>query len=243
MPQNSGINYSDLTRPPAPPASAQPNVAAVAGTQTQPNVQAQEEEQERRKVLPGFRPFGGKIARALLGEDEAFGGDRGAIDFIRSEDSEGRSFMDNVMNTLSDPRMRYQLSQAAKATEGFVPRNFATDMEEAGQAYDDMIAKRDYLEAQTRDVDKTDTEKLVDYYVDSVAAKNPDLTEDQLASLRTGMNMSLFKSSRDAAELAAKLEILSLVPNAAITSEMYERLAQGSIDQNLLDMISGDVTQ
>ena len=219
---------------------SKPNVAAVAGTQTQPNVQAQEEEQERRKVLPGFRPFGGKIARALLGDDEAFGGDRGAIDFIRSEDSEGRSFMDNVMNTLSDPRMRYQLSQAAKATEGFVPRNFATDMEEAGQAYDDMVAQRDYLEAQTRDVDKTDTEKLVDYYVDSVAAKNPDLTEEQLASLRTGMNMSLFKSSRDAAELAAKLEILSLVPNAAITSEMYEKLAQGSVDQELLDMIGGN---
>ena len=222
---------------------SKPNVAAVAGTQTQPNVQAQEEVQERKKVLPGFRPFGGKIARALLGEDEAFGGDRGAIDFMRSGDPEGRSFMDNVMSTLSDPRTRYQLSQAAKATEGFVPRNFATDMEEAGQAYDDMVAQRDYLKAQTRDVDKTDTEKLVDYYVDSVAAKNPDLTEEQLASLRTGMNMSLFKSSRDAAELAAKLEILSLVPNAAITSEMYERLAQGSIDQNLLDMISGDVTQ
>ena len=30
-----------------------------------------------------IRPFGGAIARALLGEDEKFGGDRGAIDFIR----------------------------------------------------------------------------------------------------------------------------------------------------------------
>lgn len=30
-----------------------------------------------------FRPFGGVIARALLGEDEKFGGDRGAIDFVR----------------------------------------------------------------------------------------------------------------------------------------------------------------
>ena len=32
-----------------------------------------------------FRPFGGILARALLGEDEKFGGDRGAIDFIRSK--------------------------------------------------------------------------------------------------------------------------------------------------------------
>ena len=32
-----------------------------------------------------FRPFGGILARALLGEDEKFGGDRGAIDFIRTK--------------------------------------------------------------------------------------------------------------------------------------------------------------
>ena len=37
----------------------------------------------RQKVLPGFRPFGGVIAKALLGKDEAFGGDKGLIDFVR----------------------------------------------------------------------------------------------------------------------------------------------------------------
>ena len=31
----------------------------------------------------GFRPFGGAVRRALLGKDEKFGGDKGAIDFIR----------------------------------------------------------------------------------------------------------------------------------------------------------------
>ena len=40
----------------------------------------------KRNVLLGkgakFRPFGGVLARALLGEDEKFGGDRGAIDFL-----------------------------------------------------------------------------------------------------------------------------------------------------------------
>jgi len=38
---------------------------------------------KRKKVFGKFRPFGGKIAKALLGEDEAFGGDKGAIDFVR----------------------------------------------------------------------------------------------------------------------------------------------------------------
>ena len=32
-----------------------------------------------------FRPFGGVIARALLGDDEKFGGERGLIDFVRTK--------------------------------------------------------------------------------------------------------------------------------------------------------------
>ena len=32
-----------------------------------------------------FRPFGGVIARALLGDDEKFGGERGLIDFLRNK--------------------------------------------------------------------------------------------------------------------------------------------------------------
>jgi hypothetical protein len=32
-----------------------------------------------------FRPFGGVIARALLGDDEKFGGERGMIDFLRNK--------------------------------------------------------------------------------------------------------------------------------------------------------------
>lgn len=32
-----------------------------------------------------FRPFGGVLARALLGDDEKFGGERGLIDFVRTK--------------------------------------------------------------------------------------------------------------------------------------------------------------
>ena len=38
---------------------------------------------KKGKLFPKFRPFGGVIARALLGDDEKFGGERGLIDFIR----------------------------------------------------------------------------------------------------------------------------------------------------------------
>ena len=48
---------------------------------------------KKRGILFGkdakFRPFGGAIARALLGDDEKFGGDRGAIDFIRIKKKSG----------------------------------------------------------------------------------------------------------------------------------------------------------
>ena len=37
------------------------------------------------KLFPKVRPFGGVIARALLGDDEKFGGERGMIDFIRTK--------------------------------------------------------------------------------------------------------------------------------------------------------------
>ena len=229
----------ELMGPPLPPGYLSP-AEIVQQQRNQPKPDASTSvgepvgpDKERKKFLPKVRPFGGKIAKALLGEDEAFG----------SKDSANQGFLERTISKLQDPRTRYAIAKANQPSEGFTPRNAMSDMVLGAQEYDDAVAKRDYLKAQTRDVDKTDTEKLVDYYIDSIAAKNPDLKEDQLASLRTGMNMSLFKSSRDAAELAAKLEILSLVPSAAITSEMYEKLAQGSIDQNLLDQIAGDVTQ
>ena len=35
------------------------------------------------RVLPGIRPFGGVLAKVLLGKDEKFGGEKGLIDFLR----------------------------------------------------------------------------------------------------------------------------------------------------------------
>ena len=46
-----------------------------------------EKEKPKKK---GFRPFGGAIRRALLGKDEKFGGDKGAIDFIRRKKKEDK---------------------------------------------------------------------------------------------------------------------------------------------------------
>ena len=44
-----------------------------------------------------FRPFGGVLARALLGDDEKFGGDKGLIDFIRKEEKPVKKNLGGMM--------------------------------------------------------------------------------------------------------------------------------------------------
>ena len=248
-PQGSGFTLNEMPGLPSvvtPPASSQQQSDETVEESNEEVVttpaapfQKQEVEEERKKVLPGFRPFGGKIARALLGDDEAFGGDRGAIDFIRTQEPNaqgGRGFLDNVMNTLSDPRMRYQLSQAAKATEGFVPRNFATDMEEAGQAYDDALAQREYIKAQTADKSTTDLEKLTDFFMSNVDTSGAD--EQEILSLRYEIANSLNNMSVDQTKQALAAELVKAFGDDEYGIEAVEKIMnQLTTGRSLSDVI------
>ena len=217
----------------------QPAAPAVAQQKAKPEEVVEggveKDEVETQKPATGITKF-------LLGADGKFGGDeegeKGAIDFLRGAPAD---FLQNTISKLQDPEMRYALAKAAQPSEGFVPRNFLSDVAEAREEYKDIQAKRDYLQAQTREADKTDTEKLVDYYIDSIAGANPDLSEEQLLSLRTGLNASLFKSQQSSADLASKLEILALIPDSNLTQNIFDKLSEGALDQNLLDMIGGKV--
>jgi hypothetical protein len=51
---------------------------------------AKVEKEKPKKERKRFRPFGGAIRRALLGKDEKFGGDKGAIDFVRRKKKEDK---------------------------------------------------------------------------------------------------------------------------------------------------------
>jgi len=245
----AGFTLNEMPNLPAvvtPPASSQQQADETVEESSEEVVttpaapfQQQEVEEERKKVLPGFRPFGGKIARALLGDDEAFGGDRGAIDFIRTQepnDQGGRGFLDNVMNTLSDPRMRYQLSQAAKATEGFVPRNFATDMEEAGQAYDDALAQREYIKAQTADKSTTDLEKLTDFFMSTIDTSNAD--EQEVLSLRYRIANSLNNMSVDQTKQALAAELVKAFGEDEYGIQAVEKImSQLTTGEDLADIV------
>lgn len=177
-----------------------------------------------------------RFKRFLLGEDEKFGGDRGAIDFIRGEPAD---FLSRSIEKLGDPRVRYQLSQAAKATEGFVPRNFFTDVEEAGQAYDDMMAKREYIEAQTEAEQTSDMEQLATFYASNLPGFD-ELSEEQQSDIIGQVGLTLFEDQNAQKEAATLIEVLKILGRGEDSKAFIEKFAstESNLGSTLGDMQS-----
>ena len=136
-----------------------PNLPAVVVPE-EPEEEDVEVEEERRKVLPGVRPFGGKVARYLFGEDEALGGD----------DDKDKGFFENAITTLQDPRTRYAIAKANQPSEGFTPRNALSDMVMGAQEYDLIQAQKE---------DKT----ALMQNLEALKEVKPDATVDELLDL------------------------------------------------------------
>ena len=87
-------------------------------------------------------PFGGKEeeteAVETPVETQQTGGTGGG-----STTTEEPGFFKRALETVSDPRLQYQLAKAGQATEGRVPRNFFSDMVLAGEEYDLLQAQKD----------------------------------------------------------------------------------------------------
>ena len=148
-----------------------------------------------------------------------------------------RDFLTNTISKLQDPRLQYQLAKAAQPSEGFTPRNFFSDVTLAGQEYDDMKAKRDYLEAQTRSEQKTDLEKLTDFYMTTLDTEG--LTSDQTSEIRRQFAISLFKDQQRAGEMETLVEILSLIANSDQAVEIFKKFEGGesSFDKAMADAL------
>ena len=148
-----------------------------------------------------------------------------------------RDFLTNTISKLQDPRLQYQLAKAAQPSEGFTPRNFFSDVTLAGQEYDDMKAKRDYLEAQTRSEQKTDLEKLTDFYMTTLDTEG--LTSDQTSEIRRQFATSLFKDQQKAGEMETLVEILSLIANSDQAVEIFKKFEGGesSFDKAMADAL------
>ena len=228
----------ELMGPPLPPGYLSP-AEIVQQQRNQPKPDASTSvgepvgaDKDRKKFLPRVRPFGGKIAKALLGEDEAFG----------SEDSSNQGFLERTISKLQDPRTKYAIAKANQPSEGFATRNAMSDMVLGAQEYDDAVAKRDYLAAQTRDVDRTDTEKLVDYYINTLR-DTEEYDEKQLSLFKKKMNSLFFTQGQDAQKTAMLAEILKLVPTAEDAIDIGGKVFKGSEETQkaLASIIGGKI--
>ena len=173
----------------------------VVPKEPEQNVEVNE---EGKKVLPKVRPFGGKIARALFGEDEAIGGEK----------QKDRGFVGTLMDRLSDPRVQYQLAKAGQASEGYVPRNFGSDVTLAGAEYDQLQAKLDAAKPE-----------LVQQYeaIRPYAEQGPDETKEDVDRK---VFRSLFRRMDAATQLEALLTLYKSVPNALENLGTFEEFTK-----------------
>ena len=118
------------------------------------------------------------------------------------------------MDKLSDPRLQYQLAKAAQPSEGFVPRNFFSDVTLAGQEYDQLQAELDAKKPE-----------LVQQYeaIKPYAERGPNETEEDVDRR---VLKSLFDRMNAAAQLEALLTLYKSVPDAATNLEAFEEFAR-----------------
>jgi len=125
-----------------------------------------------------------------------------------------RGFVGTLMDRLSDPRVQYQLAKAGQASEGYVPRNFGSDVTLAGAEYDQLQAKLDAAKPE-----------LVQQYeaIRPYAEQGPDETEEDV-------DRKVFKSLFDRMDAATQLEALltlyKSVPDAVTNLESFEEFAK-----------------
>ena len=133
---------------------------------------------------------------------------------IQEEPGGVRGFVGNLVDKLSDPRLQYQLAKAAQPSEGFVPRNFFSDVTLAGQEYDQLQAELDAKKPE-----------LVQQYeaIRPYAERGPNETEEDVDRR---VLKSLFDRMNAAAQLEALLTLYKSVPDAATNLEAFEEFAR-----------------
>ena len=112
---------------------------------------------------------------------------------------EEQGFFANIMERLSDPRVQAGLANAAKPTEGYVPRNFFSDFNEGVRAYDLEQAKISSLTGGEETTFTANYEFLAEKFPES----SPQEIMDMALSLsnrggKTTLVNTLFKSVKEA---------------------------------------------
>ena len=141
---------------------------------------------KKRGILFGkdakFRPFGGVLARALLGEDEKFGGDRGAIDFIRPK----KKNMGGMMK-----KKGYSKGGTVRPTTGPNRRggvqagSSSSSSSTLSQAQQNMLRSAQQHAANTGQ-NPAELQRLTAQYGDLNAAKSKDMSEAKKRMRQSG---------------------------------------------------------
>ena len=140
--------------------------------------------------------------------------------FMFGEDGVGgeqAGFAGNVLAKLQDPRMQYALAKAAQPSEGFVPRNFFSDVAEGQAEYDIQQAQLKKLESES----KSDLMQQYEAIRPYAEAREGETEKDT--------NRRVFKSIFDQLDAATSLEALltlyKTLPSAQVANTTLDEFA------------------
>jgi len=196
--------------------------AAPAAAAGKPQLTAQQKAQQA--AAQGPAPMGIPGPNAPVFYDAETGEFKekatGLKKFMFGEDGVGgeqAGFAGNVLAKLQDPRMQYALAKAAQPSEGFVPRNFFSDVAEGQAEYDIQQAQLKKLESDSKSDLMQQFEAIRPY-----AQANEGETEEDV-------DRRVFKSLFDQLDAATSLEALltlyKTLPSAQVANTTLDEFA------------------
>jgi len=206
--------------------------AAASGVKAQQTAQ----QKAQQAAAQGPAPLGVPPAQAQVFIDPETGEYKqkatGIKKFLFGEDGIGgeqSGFAGNVLAKLQDPRTQYALAKAAQPSEGFVPRNFFSDVALAGREYDIQQAELDRLEQAAKPEIVQQFEAIRQYAQPSEGETEADVDRRVFKSLFDDMTAN--------AQLEALLTLYKAMPSAeeaGLTLQQFsDQLGLGNVSRLL----------
>jgi hypothetical protein len=206
--------------------------AAASGGKAQQTAQ----QKAQQAAAQGPAPLGVPPAQAQVFIDPETGEYKqkatGIKKFLFGEDGIGgeqSGFAGNILSKLQDPRTQYALAKAAQPSEGFVPRNFFSDVALAGRDYDIQQAELDRLEQAAKPEIVQQFEAIRQYAQPSEGETEADVDRKVFKSLFDDMTAN--------AQLEALLTLYKAMPSAeeaGLTLQQFsDQLGLGNVSRLL----------
>ena len=196
--------------------------AATAAAGGKPQLTAQQKAQQA--AAQGPAPMGIPGPNAPVFYDSETGEFKekatGLKKFMFGEDGVGgeqAGFAGNVLAKLQDPRMQYALAKAAQPSEGFVPRNFFSDVAEGQAEYDIQQAQLKKLESDSKSDLMQQYEAIRPYAIPQAGETEADVDRRVMREIFTQMDA--------ATSLEALLTLYKTLPSAQVANTTLDEFA------------------